>query len=236
MKVVLVLGALTGGWIVKKNDQYGRQRHFFQQAYDSGQTGWPKTGASGIVDAAGTMGFFRKGARFLEIGCGQGRNLLPPLFSECHTVGIDSVLSPLLEIRGNPVFSEASLVNGDLFNLPFRRGSFDVVLDFGVLHHMRAPERRIYPKWIDEMLSPSGVFLLGVFSERFQHYPGEKRSRNWVSHRGHYDVFFNQDDFSRIMGEKWQLLHASEETAGGEIHHYRLGIFGRADWVRGKGF
>lgn len=221
---------------MKNLDPYDRQRCFFQQAYDSGKTGWPKTGASGIVDVARSKGFFKKGMRFLEIGCGQGRNLLPPLLSGCHTVGVDAVLSPLLEVRSNPVFSGASLVNGDLFDLPFRQGSFDIVLDFGVLHHMRLPQRKKYPQWIGEMLSPSGVFLLGAFSEHFQHYPGERRSRNWVSHRGHYDVFFDQNAFSQIMGRDWKLLHESEETAGGDIYHYRLGIFGRRDGNPVKGF
>lgn len=221
---------------MKKQDPYLRQRCFFQQAYDSGNTGWPKSGASKIVEIARSRGFFKQGVNFLEIGCGQGRNLLPPLLSGCHTVGLDSVLSPLIELRGNPVFSGASLVNGELFDLPFRKGSFDIVLDFGVFHHMRLPQRKKYPKWIDEMLSPSGVFLLGAFSEHFQHYPGERRSRNWVSHRGHYDVFFDQASFSRIMGRNWKLLYESEETGNGDIDHYRLGIFGRWDTTPETGF
>ena len=221
---------------MKNQDPYDRQRSFFQEAYASGRTGWPKTGASKVVEAAGAMSFFKKGMKFLEIGCGQGRNLLPPLLSGCHVVGVDSVLSPLLEVRGDAVFSGALLVNGDLFSLPFRQGSFDVVLDFGVLHHMRAPQRKKYPHWIGEMLSPSGVFLLGAFSEHFQHYPGEKRSRNWISHRGHYDVFFDQNAFSRVMGKNWKLLYESEETACGDIHHYRLGIFGRSERTSKKDF
>lgn len=221
---------------MKDQDRYVDQRHFFEKAYSSGNTGWPKTGASSIVETAGFLGLFKKGTRFLEIGCGQGRNLLPPLLSGCHTVGVDSVLSPLLDIRKSSFASGAFLVNGDLFHLPFRRGSFDVVLDFGVLHHMRLPERKKYPEWIDELLAPSGVLLLGVFSEFFQHYPGEQRSRNWVSHRGHYDVFFDRDSFSRVMGKNWDLFYESEETAGGDIYHYRLGIFGRSGSAEAKGF
>ncbi len=208
---------------------YDRQRFFFQQAYDSGKTGWPKVGASKVVGIAGEMGLLKTGMRFLEIGCGQGRNLLPPFSSGCHTVGLDSVMAPLIGVRRDPAFSGVSLVNGELFSLPFRRGSFDVVLDFGVLHHMRLEQRKKYPEWIGEILKPSGVFLLGAFSELFQHYPGEKRKRNWIFHRDHYDVFFDQDDFSRVMGPNWKLLHQSEETAGGDLYHYRLGVFTRSE-------
>jgi len=221
---------------LKKENPYNRQRFFFQKAYDAGKTGWPKVGASKVVEIANQLGFLKKGMNFLEIGCGQGRNLLPPLLSGCHTVGLDSVLSPLIGLRRDPVFSGVSMVNGDLFSLPFRRGSFDVVLDFGVLHHMRMKQRQKYPEWIGEILKPSGVFLLGAFSELFQHYPGEKRKRNWIYHRDHYDVFFDQDDFFRVMGPNWKLLHQSEETAGGDLYHYRLGIFSRSERVANQGF
>jgi cyclopropane fatty-acyl-phospholipid synthase-like methyltransferase len=33
------------------------------------------------------------------------------------------------------------------------------------------------------LLKPGGYFHLTAFSTRFKHYPGERRSRNWVVHR-----------------------------------------------------
>ncbi len=214
---------------MEKQGPYTVQRAFFERAYRERTAGWPRTGTSRIVEIAREYGYLRPGGRFLEIGCGEGRNLHLPLKEGCRTVGLDYVKEPLDGLR--PLRESGGLmsVQGDLFCLPFRPGSFDVVMDWGVLHHLRAAEREFYPRWIGEVLAPSGVLLLGAFSEFFQHYPGESRRRQWVSHRGHYDIFFTREAFSRVMGPGWRLLHESEEVAGGDIHHYRLGIFGRME-------
>jgi hypothetical protein len=61
------------------------------------------------------------------------------------------------------------------------------------------------------LLKPDGYFHLTAFSTRFKHYRGERRTRNWVVHRNHYDHFFRKADFGRIFGKTFEILTIEEE-------------------------
>jgi SAM-dependent methyltransferase len=75
------------------------------------------------------------GSRVLEAGCGTGQTLA--CFSRRHeTVGLDISRRALGLARrqcGSPVL-------GDLFAMPFRDNSFDLVYNSGVIEHFREPE------------------------------------------------------------------------------------------------
>ncbi|AIA31405.1 class I SAM-dependent methyltransferase [Leptospirillum ferriphilum] len=207
-----------------KHDLYRMQKGFFRDAYRSGRIGWPRTGVSPIVRTAFERGYLGPGSRVLEIGCGEGRNLRGLWPGTAAAVGMDYVEEPLRTARKS-LPEKVSLVQGDLFALPFREKSFDVVLDWGVFHHLKKPERERYPLWLLHLVGSGGILLLGAFSEKFRHHPGEVRRQMFVRHRGHYDVFFDRARFSRAMGPRWKLLWQGEENQGDGLSYYRLGIF-----------
>jgi ubiquinone/menaquinone biosynthesis C-methylase UbiE len=86
-----------------------------------------------------------KDARFLDIGCGTGNRsmLIAKHLGVKEFVGFDQS-SESLQIAQD-IASEEGMSdrftpsNGDLFNLPFTDGSFDVVVSWGVLHHTPDP-------------------------------------------------------------------------------------------------
>ena len=75
------------------------------------------------------------GSRIIEVGCGTGQTL--ELFSEEHnTTGIDISANALRHARGrcdNPTLA-------DMFHLPFKDESFDLVYNSGVIEHFPDPE------------------------------------------------------------------------------------------------
>lgn len=207
-----------------KDSLYGTQKDFFRKAYRSEQVGWPRTGPSRLVLEAIARGMVSREDAVLEIGCGEGRNLVELRSRRCRVVGMDYLREPLELGRRNGV-ERIPFVQGDLFALPFRDGAFDVALDWGVFHHLKKRERLLYPDWISRILNPGGTFLLGAFSERFRHCPQEKRSRMFLRHRGHYDAFFDRESFGHAMGKGWRLLWSGEEDQGDGLSFYRIGIF-----------
>ncbi len=213
--------------MISGSDLYESQKIFFREAYRSNRIGWPRTGASFLVRAALDQGFLSSGARVLEIGCGEGRNLQALRLGGCSVVGMDYLSEPLRTAKATET-NQVPLVQGDLFAVPFRENVFDSILDWGVFHHLKKSERAQYPKWISRLVVPGGLMLLGAFSEQFRHHPGESRRQMFVRHRGHYDVFFDPDSFSRAMGPDWTLLWRGEEDQGDGLSHYRLGIFRHA--------
>jgi len=82
----------------------------------------------------------------LEIGCGQGAGarIIYDLFSPQRYVGID--LDPRMIRRARSkarTLQNATFVEGDVSSLEFPAASFDLVVDFGIVHHI--------PNWKDAL-------------------------------------------------------------------------------------
>ncbi len=195
---------------------YLRQRRYFEEAYRTGEHGWPVEEPSGFVMDFLKQGEFPRGLlRVLDMGCGEGRHTLLFAREGWQAVGVD--YEPLAVKRAK-VFAKRkgirngfAFVLGDIFHLPFPSQSFDVLIDYGVLHHVRRSDTQSYLRSVVPLLKPRGYFLLSCFSTRFKHHPGERRRRNWLVHRGHYDRFFKKSDFFRIFGGDFSVLRLEEE-------------------------
>jgi ubiquinone/menaquinone biosynthesis C-methylase UbiE len=93
----------------------------------------------------------------LDVGAGTGRGLvfLKDMFPGLRVVGVEP--SPeLRQIGHSKGLSQEELIDGDALNLVFADSSFDLVCEFGVLHHVKYPRRML-----GEMLrvSGSGLFI-----------------------------------------------------------------------------
>lgn len=87
-----------------------------------------------------------KTQNILEIGCGQGTGarVIHDLFGPQGYVGID--LDPRMIQRARRkarALPNATFVEGDVTNLEFPDASFDLVMDFGIVHHV--------PNWKDAL-------------------------------------------------------------------------------------
>ncbi len=92
----------------------------------------------------------------LDIGCGTGRAIryIKQHRPDIQVMGVEPV-KELREVGYTLGLSEAELVEGDATQLQFASGQFDLVSEFGVLHHIPKPERAVA-----EMLR---VAKIGVF-------------------------------------------------------------------------
>jgi len=96
----------------------------------------------------------------LEIGCGQGAGarIIYDLLSPQRYVGVD--LDPRMikrAARKSGALPNATFMEGDVTSLEFPNAMFDLVVDFGIVHHV--------PNWRDALaevhrtLKPGGEFL-----------------------------------------------------------------------------
>jgi SAM-dependent methyltransferase len=89
---------------------------------------------------------FMPNARIIDVGCGTGHRVIPIAkhFGVKEYVGVDHSTASLAvakKLMEELQFKQCTLLEGDIFSLPFPDNSFDIVISQGVLHHTSEPYR-----------------------------------------------------------------------------------------------
>jgi SAM-dependent methyltransferase len=209
---------------------YARQKKYFEAAYAAGVHGWPVSGPTPFVVSTVKRLIREKklfpGSRVLDIGCGEGRHTFACAALGLEAFGLDYQKSALDRARSMPDAGKFRrgfhFASGDVFQLPFAAGSFELLIDYGCLHHVRKRDTARYLEGVTRMLGPGGWFILSCFSWRFKHHPDERRTRDWLVHRDHYDRFFRKGDFQEIFDGPFKIEKVEEERDGIQAFYHVL--------------
>lgn len=198
---------------------YESQKVFFEEAYRTGEHGWPATEPERFV-----VEFLKKnkrsleGKRLLDIGSGEGRHTIAAAMSGLKAYGMDYQLLAIKKAKGlsreEKITGSLDFIAGDVFSIPFKDGSFDILIDYGVLHHIKKSDAYGYIYRLPLLLKDKGYLILSCFSSRFKHYKGDQRKRDWIIHRGHYDRFFKKKDLYKIFSDDFEIIELVEEING----------------------
>jgi len=192
-------------------------RRYFRTAYGTGVHGWQSTEASPyIVERLRVVAQAAPGGRLLDLGCGEGRHCILAAEMGFTVTGVDyeplAIGRALGNVRRAGREDKVRFAVADIFALPFRAGSFDVLLDFGCLHHQKKSDWVRYLAMVRTVLRPGGWFLLTTFSTHFGAFGPQKR--RWHLARGAYRRFFTADDIRRLLEEDLDLVSMNEEREG----------------------
>jgi ubiquinone/menaquinone biosynthesis C-methylase UbiE len=134
--------------------------------------------------------------RVLEVGCGQGVGieLIGKHFVGAEVVGIDldSRMIRRARRRLDRRRDGVEVQVGDVCSLPFEDGSFDVVVDFAVVHHV--PDWQAALAEIARLLAPGGQFL-------FEDY--DVARHNWLARTlfAHPEETFTAAEFVKALAD-----------------------------------
>jgi SAM-dependent methyltransferase len=103
-------------------------------------------------------GWIAAPGRVLDLGCGLGIEVAALADRGFQAVGID--ISPVAIERAQRSHPGVEFVVGDVLELPFEDGSFDVIIDRGCFHYMAPGDRSRYEAEAWRVLRPGGRFLL----------------------------------------------------------------------------
>lgn len=190
-----------------------QNRQYFRQAYESGRHGWGAEPAPQVLHNLGLLTAKAGSRRLLDLGCGEGRHCLPAARKGFDPVGVDYEPGALrrAKARAREAGLEAaiSFLVADIFDLPFRVATFDVVLDYGCLHHQRKADWPRYLSSLRWVLKPGGHLLLSTFSTHFRTYGPQERS--WHLAHGAYRRFFTAGDLHGLFDSDFEFLSLEEE-------------------------
>jgi len=191
-----------------------QNRRYFQRAYETGVHGWESTEPSPYVARnLSAVAQAAAGRRLLDLGCGEGRHCVLAAQMGFRPVGLD--YEPGATRRAQARACELGLARsarflvGDVLALPFRSGSFDVIADYGCLHHQRKADWPRYRAMLLRVLAAEGHFLLSVFSTAFRTYGLQKRP--WHLAHGAYRRFFTAADLHALFGQDFAFVRLEEE-------------------------
>lgn len=107
---------------------------------------------------------FFKGKLGLDVGCGFGRHIFHAATYGAEMLGIDVSAAIDSSYENTKHLKNVHLVQADIYNIPFRKSSFDFVYSIGVLHHLPDPEKAFRNLLL--LLKPKGVIFIWVYSNK----------------------------------------------------------------------
>lgn len=110
-------------------------------------TGWPEN---------------MEGQRILEAGSGAGRFTEILVGTGAEVFSFDYSLAVDANHANNGSASNLNLFQGDIFNIPLRKGSFDKVMCLGVIQHTPDPERAFNS--LAAMVKPGGELVIDAYT------------------------------------------------------------------------
>jgi SAM-dependent methyltransferase len=107
-------------------------------------------------------GWFPRGARILDVGCGAGTNALFLARSGYRVSGIDLAPAAIAAARARATRLGLSVDfrTGDALRLPYSRGWFGGLFDYGCFHSLPLGLRRAYSRELARVLRPGGRYLV----------------------------------------------------------------------------
>jgi len=105
-----------------------------------------------------------EGTRILEVGCGEGGNLLPFALIGCDVTGVDFSAKKIENARNYFWLngSEGAFFWADFFDFPLQDKPFDVVLVHDVMEHIVPEDKGRFLERIRAFLAPGGVAFLAL--------------------------------------------------------------------------
>jgi ubiquinone/menaquinone biosynthesis C-methylase UbiE len=124
----------------------------------------------GTAESEFVLGRVTAGERVLDLGCGTGRYLVPLAAAGARVTGMDLAEAMLSQARCK--LEEAGLTaelrQGDLTDLPFPAGGFEVVVSTLTLMHLPLADRQRVFSEMARVLAPGGRILLSVKNSVFE--------------------------------------------------------------------
>ena len=195
---------------------YAPQDTFFAQAYRTGTDHWTNIPYNRRPHELAL--YLPKGSLVLDLGTGRGKLLFELADLGFRAIGLENNADVIK--RGNNQILDKKLdgdirfLEGTALDIPLTDGSFDGVVDVGLLHHIKPED---YPTYVEEahrVLKVGGYFFMVVLSKDTPHYLSWNPSREDASDFKHEGVryhFFSDDEIRRMFEKDFEVMQLEHD-------------------------
>lgn len=166
--------------------------------------------------------------RVMEVGCGEGGNLIPFVDMGCETVGID-ISAPRVEsartfFAEHPNKHRITWIANDIYDVdPAQLGQFDLIFLRDVIEHIPNQER--FLEFIKAFLKPEGVIFFG-FPPWTMPFGGHQQvlDSKWASRLPYYHIlpYRVYNGLLRLFGVDEKSITALNEVKETGLSTYRF--------------
>jgi ubiquinone/menaquinone biosynthesis C-methylase UbiE len=156
-----------------------------------------------------------KNQSYLEVGCGNGhvcKHIASKYQLNVTGTDVDPEMIRFAKENSDDI-KNCRFVVADATAMPFESHTFDIILSFGVIHHISDWE-----KALDEMsrlLKPQGFLIFGDFA----YSEGMARILKRIINK--YGIYTIDDVIHRLKSKKYQPLHREKPT-GTILKYYSI--------------
>jgi cyclopropane fatty-acyl-phospholipid synthase-like methyltransferase len=180
---------------------------FYEITYRYFNAPW-ETGARDELVSLVESGCVKPG-RAIDLGCGAGSNAIYLAQHGFNVTGVDYTKAAIEKARqrANAAGAQVEFIVDDLTDLRRISGSFDFLLDYGVLDDLRLQQREPYIRNMLQLTHPGSQYLLWGFE-----YP----ARWWEKFVPFYDVPFYAGEIEQRFSPYFEV-----EKIAGQIDNSR---------------
>jgi len=138
-------------------------------------------------------------------------------------VGMDVSFKALQMLRESSIARELDIemLAGNVFQLPFREDSFDIIWCYGVLQHLLSAEREIAIREFRRILKGEGILFIEVFGKEDMRYGGFKVEPDTFSRKnGIVYHYFDRHEIEELLKDfSYNIIESRKEKRfKGEIY------------------
>lgn len=174
---------------------------------------------------------------FLDLGCGDGKNLRRTRNPETNRIGLDFSREALLLCRKDPLLSDVLFICADARYLPLKNKVIDSADAHHLLGHLEKQDRDMVAREISRILQPLGRLVVTVFGRGDVRYgKGEEiEPGSFMKGTGILVHFFTQDElvslFTGLTCTSDEMRTWPMQIQGKQVHRELLVIqFIKPEW------
>jgi 2-polyprenyl-3-methyl-5-hydroxy-6-metoxy-1,4-benzoquinol methylase len=156
-----------------------------------------------------------KKGRLLDAGCGSGKYSLPLRMRGFDVLGMDVSFKALQMVRERSQARELDIdiLAANVFQMPFKEDSFDIIWCYGVLQHLLLKERESAIKEFRRILRKEGILFLEVFGKDDMRYGGFEVEPDTFSRKNGivYHYFDNHEIEELLRDFLYKIIESRKE-------------------------